>query len=434
MSIDVGNDGTGFKRLNERVIRPGDIILTTTTAAVSKAIRLTTRSDISHAMVYVEDRSVIDATGEGVHARNTQRLFFEEDCAVYVLRLRGGTSDQQLTAVRTYLRGHIGTQYSAREAMQVSLGGARQWSKKQFCSRLVTQAFASAGIKLVTDPNFCSPADIKACPLVVSIADATVPVTAEEAVSWENIEDMPQRMRDVTNALFSHVRTKDPGIQTFDDIRRHLVHHPEDDDVFCKMLKASGYLTVWKIDCRLNPWHYDLALMNAEPADQIREYCCSTLRNKDGGSNRYIINRGVYLSFARQYGLRFFQMILDLYEHLATLHCKRIETATRWLEDNGYLHRTAPVPLMPHTAKWFAALEQWDPTQAMMTREIIKLCGRSDVCSVCGDDPAKDYRLTEGDRPPSGVDTLRLCDGCVIIRAASGESFEPLSPNDPVGD
>jgi hypothetical protein len=40
-------------------------------------------SDISHAMIYVEDRSVIDATAESVQARNTQRLLFEDECAVH---------------------------------------------------------------------------------------------------------------------------------------------------------------------------------------------------------------------------------------------------------------------------------------------------------------------------------------------------------------
>lgn len=100
-----------LKRLNDTVLNPGDIVLTTTKSAVSKAIRIATYSDISHAMVYVEDRSVIDATGEGVHARNTQRLFFDEESAVHVLRLRDGISDKQLIALISHLRGHVGTQY-----------------------------------------------------------------------------------------------------------------------------------------------------------------------------------------------------------------------------------------------------------------------------------------------------------------------------------
>jgi hypothetical protein len=72
-----------MKKLNEATLEVGDIILTTTTAAVSKAIQVATGSDISHAMVYVQDYSVIDAAGEGVQARNTQRLILEEGCSVY---------------------------------------------------------------------------------------------------------------------------------------------------------------------------------------------------------------------------------------------------------------------------------------------------------------------------------------------------------------
>ncbi|EQD44736.1 hypothetical protein B1B_13403, partial [mine drainage metagenome] len=73
-----------MKRLNESALQIGDIVLTTSTAKVSKSIRRFTRSDVSHAMVYVETCSVIDATGEGVHARNTQRLFWDDQCAVHV--------------------------------------------------------------------------------------------------------------------------------------------------------------------------------------------------------------------------------------------------------------------------------------------------------------------------------------------------------------
>jgi len=151
-------------------------------------------------MVYVQHCSVIDATGEGVHARNTQRILFEEECAIHALRLRSGISASELSAVITYMRGHIGTQYSAREAVLAGLGGARQWSNKQFCSRLVAQAFASAGIHLVADPNFCSPAEIKASPLLVAVPDATTPVSAEEASAWQEADDVPQRMRSAINA------------------------------------------------------------------------------------------------------------------------------------------------------------------------------------------------------------------------------------------
>ena len=78
MGINAEQDG--LKRLNESVLKLGDIVLTTTTEPISRVIRLATNSDISHAMVYVSDRSIIDVTGEGVHSHNTQRLFFKKEC------------------------------------------------------------------------------------------------------------------------------------------------------------------------------------------------------------------------------------------------------------------------------------------------------------------------------------------------------------------
>lgn len=421
------NTSAGLKRLNDAVLRPGDIVLTTTAAAVSKAIRVATGSDVSHAMLCVEDRSVIDATGEGVQARNTQRLIFEDECSIHVLRLRDGMSDAQLAAVRTYMRGHIGTQYSTKEAVLTVLGGARQWSKKQFCSRLVAQAFASAGIWLVGDPNFCSPASLKDSPLLAAVPNATVPVTAEEAAWWQGNDDVPQRMRDAINAVLDGARAKNPDIQTFDDLHRHLVSHPEHDDSFCRLLETSGYLSLWKIERDKNPWQYDLALMSTAPAGQVEAYCWSVLENEDGGPNRYVVNRGGYLLFSRQYDLQFFQVMAALYEQLAALHRQRVDVVAKWLEANGHLARPAPSHLTPHTPEWFAALEQWDPPKAMMTRKIIELTGRTDVCSICGDDPASDYRLEEEHRPAGGADTLRLCEDCVRIRRASGEPFTVLS-------
>lgn len=421
------------KRLNERVLHPGDIVLTTTTAAISKAIRVATRSDISHAMVYVQHCSVIDATGEGVHARNTQRILFEEECAIHALRLRSGISASELSAVITYMRGHIGTQYSAREAVLAGLGGGRQWSNKQFCSRLVAQAFASAGIHLVADPNFCSPAEIKASPLLAAVPDATTPVSAEEASAWQEADDVPQRMRSAINAVLDGAREKDPGIQTFDDLHRHLVGNPEEDAYFCGLLESSGYLYVWQIERNRNPWQYDLALMNVMPDVEMEDYCWKTLDGESAGPNRFIVNRGGYTLLAREYGLDFFRVMADLYETLAVLHDRRVEVAAKWLETRGHIELAPSPALVPHTDEWFAALSQWNPVQAMMTRTILQTAGRQDVCSICGDDPAKEYRLDEGYRPPSGVNTLRLCDDCLQIRRADGEPFEPLGGEDSGG-
>jgi hypothetical protein len=86
------------------------------------------------------------------------------------------------------------------------------------------------------------------------------------------------------------------------------------------------------------------------------------------------------------------------------------------------------VPLFPkpHSPEWFAALEAFNPQQAAHTQQIVKLAGSSDVCSVCGDDPASAYKLTAPNMPAKAVGTIKLCADCLKLRSAAGESFAPF--------
>ena len=415
-----------YKRLNEASLLPGDIILTTATAAVSKTIRVATRSDISHALIYAEDYSVIDATDEGVHSRNTQRLHFEEECSVYALRLRARITTTQLTDVLTFLRCHIGTEYSVCEAVRTVVGSRRRWSTKQFCSRLIAQAFSSAGIQLVSDPNYCSPADLQRSKLLEAIPNVTIPVGDAEAQFFKSRADIPQLMRDATNALLDGARKSDAGIQNLNDLDLYLAHHPEKDTDFSQLLVDSGYLTIWKIEREKNPWQYDLRVMQREPEGGLEGYCRSLLRSEGAGPNRYVVNRGGYRVLLADYGLKYFQMKLELYERLATLHRQRVEVATAWLEEKGHLEKQAITHLIPHTLEWFEALQVWDPPQAAMVQAVIVRTRSLDVCSICGDSPASDHYLPNAFRSAGGVDTLRLCADCVRIRRVSGEPLLPL--------
>jgi hypothetical protein len=185
----------------------------------------------------------------------------------------------------------------------------------------------------------------------------------------------------------------------------------EDDRFFCDLLASSGYLTIWKTDNERYPWRYNLELMSASPEAMpaLEEYCWTVLSGEEDGPNRFIVNHGGYVRLSTHYGVRFFRMMADLYSLLASRHATRIEVATKWLECQNLLKVTETPPLRPHTPEWFEALEVWNPVQAELTRKYIQDAGNPDICSVCGDDPASDYRLEEAYRPPSGVDTLRLC-------------------------
>jgi hypothetical protein len=81
--------------------------------------------------------------------------------------------------------------------------------------------------------------------------------------------------------------------------------------------------------------------------------------------------------------------------------------------------------LKPHTKEWFLALRAVNPAQANHTRQILKAAGRDDVCSVCGDHPASDFRIVSGGIPAGAPTQIRLCDDCRQMRETlQGERYE----------
>ena len=82
--------------------------------------------------------------------------------------------------------------------------------------------------------------------------------------------------------------------------------------------------------------------------------------------------------------------------------------------------------MTPHTDEWFTSYGAVDPAKVAFTKQIIGLAGRDDVCSVCGDHPASDYKVVGVKFNPDIGATIRLCDGCRDIRRSGGEVFQPL--------
>lgn len=90
-----------------------------------------------------------------------------------------------------------------------------------------------------------------------------------------------------------------------------------------------------------------------------------------------------------------------------------------------------PVYLIPNTPEWLSAVEKFNPKQAAATRELLKLSGRADVCSICGDRPATDFKRVDFNLPAQAFGTLRLCDDCLQIRRnVYGEVYERFENSD----
>lgn len=402
-------------------MQPGDIVLTTTPAKLSASIRKFTSADISHAMLCVAESSVIDSTGEGVHARNPQWMAIEPGCAFHLLRPAVPLTTQQMKTVIRYAREQVAMPYTKVGAVQALLKKGRI-SRYQFCSRLVAQAYREAGIQLVPDADRCTPAELLKSPLLVEIHDVLREVSSAEKAARDAHFDRTQLMRDVTKALIVGARKVSPKIDTLNDIDAYLKEHPEADAALCQVLINSGYLNVWRGEEVRNPWHYSVEQMDLNPHASMHQYCVTTIRDEAVDTHRFVINRAGYRAWRAEFGLDYFGLMTELYSNIAAQHTQRVGTAVAWLLKHGYMKKTGERQLRPHTPEWFESLRGWDPVQAAMTTQVIKAMGSAEVCTVCGDDPASDYLLVH--RAPAGPGSVRLCDDCYGIRSTD----DPMTP------
>jgi hypothetical protein len=233
-----------------------------------------------------------------------------------------------------------GTEYSKVEAAAVITGRLKKTTRRQFCSRLAAQAYAAAGIKLVADPDYCSPDDLRNSGMVVEVNDILLPATEDEKTFWESRLDIPRLMAECTNKFLHAARKKNKDIHAVNDIHGHLMQHSEHDRYFRKALEDSGYLTVWQKEYARSPWHYDAEFMKQVGAttenshEQMTWYCRTTVEGAAEG-RRYEINSAEYALLARMTGSETLRLFAELYETLDRLHKQRVSVARQWLEENS---------------------------------------------------------------------------------------------------
>lgn len=324
------------KRLNTDVLEKGDIILTTTDEFPSGVIRKATKSDISHAMLYVDHSSVIHAVSEGVRSENTQRIFFNQDLAVHVMRHKDGIPAGDARSICEYVRSKVGSEYSYIEAARAWRERGRKFSSRQFCSRLVAQGYSEAGHKLVQEPNFCTPGQLRNSPLLVEVPNATVDVSDGEVEIWANHTSGTDIMHQIQNQVLDGARKLNPSIQDFNDLARFVIENPQHDVVIAALYAESGYLNFWRYDVELNPWHYDLAGMEAiPPQDEIRKYCLSTVSGDAPDDNRFTQSLAAYEEAHRKWPRLTLAQLVQLYKILVANHATRYDVAARWLQRHG---------------------------------------------------------------------------------------------------
>lgn len=414
-----------LRRIKVEVLRPGDIVLTATTGKVSKLVRTATNGIVSHAMICVQNGSTIDSTDAGVQASNIQRELYDPDDIVVVLRLREALDEVRLLQLIDFARSEVGTRYSKIEALRAVLPGPKPRTKQMFCSRLVARAYAAVGVQLVHDPDYCSPEDLRASPMLVELPDATEHVSGEELAAWGARPNPIAEMQRMQNEILSVARSLNPSVENFNDLDSFVQRHPEHDDVIAAAYRDSGYLDLWRADFAINPWHYDFNAMDAitsiRSLRDLREYSIGTIREFHTGGLRYAVNLAHCERAIQVGGGLFSAQLVTLYRQLVRNDQTRRDVALVWLrryfpaDAKRHLQR-----IVPHSELWFSIVDRVEPRLAAIARANIQCMGTDTGCSSCGD-PAEDYLLVNSAEAMPGVPSLRLCSDCVAIRRGYGE-------------
>lgn len=175
----------GGLSIGESALEPGDIIVSTTDAIVSSAIRLGTNSPVSHAILYAGTANVdggtahmvVEAIHEGVVERELKASLAESFLAV-VFRMPGlnsATRDAIVKAARDQKDKKFSVGLAIRAGALRAFGSSQYYqtvdigspSNVYFCSMLVADAYKAGGVNLDAQlrPTELVPGDIPMLPL-----------------------------------------------------------------------------------------------------------------------------------------------------------------------------------------------------------------------------------------------------------------------------
>lgn len=226
-------------------LEEGDILLTAQKKllSISTVIKVLTWSRYSHAMIYVGNYSFIHAVAEGgVRRQNIQHQFFKKGSQACVLRVKDAKIAK--TACE-YAKLQVHTQYSVREAIRTKIELTEE-GNRQFCSRLVAEAYAKAGLPLVKNSSLCSPQELYESSLTEVISGCLREATSNDLMIKETI-DFTNIWATFEASIFEKIRiVTGEDIQNTEDLLKLLIHNPYHDDAIVQLHKDEDYFNFLK--------------------------------------------------------------------------------------------------------------------------------------------------------------------------------------------
>ena len=259
-------------------LEDGDIILERGYEIHSSVICKATGSNYSHAMIYAGN-TIIEATQKGrVFSKIPNRFAVRDINDLKVLRLKQNLPPATMKKIVEYARQCIGTEYSLKEAVYSAKPNKMMKStESQFCSRLVARSYSSAGVELVDNINFCTPADIERSEFLCEIPNM-VRLGTDQEIAHAHANSLHDEHRESTanfckNAMkilsLYKVKTvtvnkKQKNIATLNDIFQAVFERRKKikqlDLKISELMSSTGYMDGPFHDKKQNPYRYDAEL------------------------------------------------------------------------------------------------------------------------------------------------------------------------------
>lgn len=311
-------------------IEIGDIILTSQNHPISKAVRIGTLSSVSHVLMCVARGSYIHSDAEGVHAGNFQRLLFDKKNYAQVMRLIDPDQHVISEAVR-YARSQVNKQYSVIEAIKTVVPKIKVEENRQFCSRLIAQAYKAGGCLLVNNPDYCTPDHILNSDKLRVIPNI-VRQARQDEILFAKTDNYLERQTDITNQLFYSIQklTK-ADIQTIEQLVEFLISNPRHDMEVFNILMNSGYIKMIDWDIERNAWRYDvtkfLKFFEKNTQSEVLYIAQQEISYANEMIKRWGEEKIKYEDLTRNFRLETFYLMLNLYNNLVNSQMKRVEVS-----------------------------------------------------------------------------------------------------------
>ena len=318
--------------IDQSKLLKGDVLLTRENSLTSKSVRLGTFSKYSHAILYLGDSSFIHSDGDGVHSGNLQRLIFQKVSSVAVLRLKSEERHDHIDRICFFARTQVGKQYSVPQATASTVRTSHLFddrSNRQYCSRLVAQAYEAGGLTLVHNADFCYPKELQKSPLLTVVPDCVRAATKPEIEFAESESPLEVQAR-ATNDFLAKVRQiASEDVQTLEQVVDLLLRRQDLDDAVSRALKESGYLELWIKERLDHEWRYvDGVLRNSRlPRDEQVEVASREFEMGQADLRRFQHMSAMFQERWRVVRLKFFMLNIDLYTKLIDLQLNRIAIA-----------------------------------------------------------------------------------------------------------